>query len=189
MDSWANRGVRGHVVGSNPWLPIEDSVIPATAKVVGAKDSEVTVMNSLTVNIHLGLVPFYKPTPQRYKILMEERPFPSDLYAVQSQVRWHGYDPKSSIVYAKIRETETVWRDEDIVDLIEEMGDTIALVFLSGVHFATGYFFDIKAITEAGHRKGCYVGWDLAHAAGNVELALHDWGVDFACWCTYKVCL
>jgi kynureninase len=161
-------------------------VIPATAKVVGAKDSEVTVMNSLTVNIHLGLVPFYKPTPQRYKILMEERPFPSDLYAVQSQVRWHGYDPKSSIVYAKIRETETVWRDEDIVDLIEEMGDTIALVFLSGVHFATGYFFDIKAITEAGHRKGCYVGWDLAHAAGNVELALHDWGVDFACWCTYK---
>lgn len=161
-------------------------MITDSARIVGAKELEVTVMNSLTVNIHLGLVPFYEPTPQRYKILMEERPFPSDLYAVQSHVRWHGYDPESAIVFAKTRETEAIWNDKDVIDFIEKEGDGIALIFFSGVHYATGHFFDIRAITEAGHRKGCNVGWDLAHAAGNVELALHDWEVDFACWCTYK---
>jgi kynureninase len=186
LDSWAERGVRGHFMGPNAWMPIEDSVIPGLAKLVGAKATEVTAMNSLTVNLHLGLVPFYKPTPDRYKILMEENPFPSDLYAVQSQVRWHGYEPDSSIVFAKAEKPGGIWRDEDVVNLIDEVGDSVALVLLSGVHFSTGHFFDIMSITEAGHRKGCCVGWDLAHAVGNVELALHDWGVDFACWCTYK---
>lgn len=186
MDKWAKKGVHSHFAGQRPFFRIEDFVLEEHARMVGARTIEVATMNSLTVNIHLSLVPFYRPTKERHKIIIDECPFPSDLYAIQSQVRWHGYDPSTSVIFASRRKGEDIWYTEDIVKQIEEEGDSIAVVYLSGVHFTTGYYFDIKTITEAAHKKGCYVGFDLAHAVGNVELHLHDWEVDFASWCTYK---
>ncbi|KAL8560952.1 hypothetical protein ACOMHN_022071 [Nucella lapillus] len=143
-------------------------------------------MNGLTVNLHFQLISFYRPTPQRHKILCESKAFPSDHYAFESQIRLHGYEPATSLVCMEPREGECTLRTKDILQKIEEEGESIAVVCFAGVQYYTGQFFDIATITAAGQEKGCYVGWDMAHAAGNVELFLHDWNVDFACWCTYK---
>uniref|UniRef100_A0A8C8MJ65 Kynureninase n=1 Tax=Oncorhynchus tshawytscha TaxID=74940 RepID=A0A8C8MJ65_ONCTS len=152
----------------------------------GAKPEEVALMNGLTVNLHILLLSFYKPTAKRHKILLEDKAFPSDHYAVESQIQLKGYDPKRSMLLMKPRPGEEVLRTEDILDTIEKEGDSIAVVLFSGVQYYTGQLFDMAAITKAGQKKGCYVGFDCAHAVGNAELKLHDWGVDFACWCSYK---
>ncbi|XP_022787723.1 kynureninase-like [Stylophora pistillata] len=186
LDKWEKMGVHGHFCGDLPWWKIEDFVLSESARIVGAKDIEVAIMNSLTVNLHLLLVPFYRPTPQRHKILIEAKAFPSDHYAVQSQISFHGYNPAEALIEATPREGEELLRTDDIVSLIEKHGDSIALVMFSGVQYYSGQFFDIKRITASAQKKGCVVGWDLAHAVGNVELHLHDWNVDFACWCSYK---
>lgn len=186
LDKWEKMGVHGHFCGDLPWWKIEDFVLSESARIVGAKDIEVAIMNSLTVNLHLLLVPFYRPTPQRHKILIEAKAFPSDHYAVQSQISFHGYNPAEALIEATPREGEELLRTDDILSLIEKHGDSIALVMFSGVQYYSGQFFDIKRITASAQKKGCVVGWDLAHAVGNVELHLHDWNVDFACWCSYK---
>ncbi|XP_065063086.1 kynureninase-like [Rhopilema esculentum] len=186
VKKWSEMALYGHHHGVFPWEKAEDFAVEPSAKLVGAKPAEVAIMNSLTVNLHFLMIPFYRPTPTRYRILIEDKAFPSDHYAVESQIRFHGFDPKDALILAKIREGEENWRTEDIVSLIEKEGDSIALVLFSGVHYYSGQLFDMKAITEAGHRKGCIVGFDLAHAVGNVPMSLHDWDVDFAAWCTYK---
>src|SRR5690606_14071937 len=155
-------------------------------KIVGAKQEEVTVMNTLTVNLHLLMVSFYRPSKKRFIILCEEKAFPSDQYMLASQVRFHGLDPGQAIVEVKKREGEHFWRTEDIIAKIKEIGDSLALVLIGGVNYYNGQVFDMEAITKAGHAVGAYVGFDLAHAAGNIKLALHDWNVDFAAWCSYK---
>lgn len=187
-EKWKNRGVLGHFTGQRPWLSIEDIVNKQSGVLVGSHDPgmEVIIMNSLTANLHFGMVAFYRPTATRHKVLMEHKAFPSDHYAVESQIRFHGYDPAVSLATVDPREGEDTLRTEDIVAKIMDEGDSIALVLFSGVQYFTGQFFNIAAITEAAHSKGCYVGIDLAHAVGNVELHLTDWGVDFACWCNYK---
>ena len=186
MNDWANLAVEGHFYAEKPWWDYHERFANPLSKLVGALPSEVTVMNTLTVNLHLLMVSFYRPTTQRYKIICEEKAFPSDQYLFQSQVRFHGYSPEDAIVEVKRREGEHNIRLEDIVAKIEEVGDELALVLLGGVNYYTGQVFDMKTITQAGHQVGAYVGWDLAHAAGNVELKLHDWQVDFAAWCSYK---
>eukprot|EP00128_Syssomonas_multiformis_P015395 Colp12_sorted_trinity150504_noHs@8438 len=187
LNKWAKRGVIGHFDDSaRPWVAIGDFPLESMAKVVGAHPSEVAVMNSLTVNVHLMMVPFYTPTETRYKILIEDKAFPSDHYAVESQIRFHGRDPDDALVLLKPRAGENTLRTEDILEVIEKEGDSIALVMLSGVQYYTGQLFDIPTITKAAKAKGCSVGWDLAHAVGNAVLELHEWNVDFACWCSYK---
>uniref|UniRef100_A0AAQ5XIS0 Kynureninase n=1 Tax=Amphiprion ocellaris TaxID=80972 RepID=A0AAQ5XIS0_AMPOC len=179
-------GVHGHTLGSRPWAWAEDNIEGLMANVVGAKSEEVALMNGLTVNLHLLMLAFYKPTAARHKILLENKAFPSDHYAVESQIRLRGFDPQQSMLLLSPRPGEETLRTEDILEVIEKEGDSIAVVMFSGVQYYTGQLFNMAAITEAGQRKGCYVGFDCAHAAGNVELKLHDWGVDFACWCSYK---
>uniref|UniRef100_A0A8C8JM38 Kynureninase n=1 Tax=Oncorhynchus tshawytscha TaxID=74940 RepID=A0A8C8JM38_ONCTS len=186
LDKWAKTGVHGHVQGSRPWAWAENNIEGLMANVVGAKPEEVALMNGLTVNLHILLLSFYKPTAKRHKILLEDKAFPSDHYAVESQIQLKGYDPKRSMLLMKPRPGEEVLRTEDILDTIEKEGDSIAVVLFSGVQYYTGQLFDMAAITKAGQKKGCYVGFDCAHAVGNAELKLHDWGVDFACWCSYK---
>lgn len=186
LDKWAKTGVHGHTEGSRPWAWAENNIEELMANVVGAKAEEVALMNGLTVNLHLLLLSFYKPTASRHKILLEDKAFPSDHYAVESQIRLRGFDPERSMLCLSPRPGEDTLRTEDILDMIEKEGDSIAVVMFSGVQYYTGQLFNMAAITEAGHRKGCYVGFDCAHAAGNAELKLHDWGVDFACWCSYK---
>ncbi|PVD31768.1 hypothetical protein C0Q70_07186 [Pomacea canaliculata] len=186
IDKWAKLGVQGHVNGELPWAHCDECVDSDMAKLVGAKDGEVAVMNGLTVNLHLQLISFYRPTPSRHKILCESKAFPSDHYAFESQIRFHGYDPAQSLICMEPRKGECILRTEDIIRKIEEEGENIAVVCFSGIQYYTGQLFDIPTITSVGQKKGCYVGWDLAHAAGNVELFLHDWNVDFACWCSYK---
>ena len=186
MNDWANLAVEGHFYAEKPWWDYHERFANPLSKLVGALPSEVTVMNTLTVNLHLLMVSFYRPTTQRYKIICEEKAFPSDQYLFQSQVRFHGYSPEDAIVEVKRREGEHNIRLEDIVAKIEEVGDELALVLLGGVNYYTGQVFDMKTITQAGHQVGAYVGWDLAHAAGNIKLELHDWQVDFAAWCSYK---
>jgi kynureninase len=156
------------------------------ARLVGAQPGEVICMNSLTVNLHLMMATFYRPTKSRFKILMEEPAFPSDTYAVKSQIIHHGFDPSDALVLARPREEEFTVRQDDIENVLEKQGDQIALVLFAGVNFFTGQLFDIEKITAAAQKRGCAVGIDLAHAAGNVPLALHDWNVDFAAWCSYK---
>ncbi len=186
MNDWANLAVEGHFYADKPWWDYHERFCQPLSELVGAKPSEVGVMNTLTVNLHLLLVSFYKPTPKKYKIICEEKAFPSDQYMFQSQVHFHGLKPEDAIVEIKRREGEHNIRLEDVLAKIDEVGDELALVLIGGVNYYTGQVFDIKTITEAGHKYGAYVGWDLAHAAGNIELKLNEWKVDFAAWCSYK---
>lgn len=186
LKDWANLGVEGHIEAKNPWLPYHEFLTESMAKVVGAKPIEVVVMNTLTANLHFMMVSFYKPTKTRYKILIEADAFPSDKYAVESQLRHHGYDDKEGLILWKAREGEELANYDDLEKILEEQGDEIALIMIGGVNYYTGQFFDLKRITELGHKKGCVVGFDCAHGAGNVALNLHDSGADFAVWCTYK---
>ena len=186
MIDWANLAVEGHFYAEKPWWDYHERFAKPLSKVVGCLPSEVTVMNTLTVNLHLLMVSFYRPTKTRYKILCEAKAFPSDQYMLQSQVDFHGYKPSDAIVELERREGEHNIRLEDVLAKIEEIGDELALVLIGGVNYYTGQVFDMKTITEAGHKAGAYVGWDLAHAAGNIKLELHDWNVDFAAWCSYK---
>jgi len=186
MNDWANMAVEGHFYSDKPWWDYHERFAEPLSKIVGAKPSEVTVMNTLTVNLHLMMVSFYRPTKTRFKIICEEKAFPSDQYLFQSQVNFHGFNPTDTIVEVKCREGEHNIRLEDILATINKVGDELALVLIGGVNYYTGQVFDIKTITKAGQDAGAKVGWDLAHAAGNIELNLHDWKVDFACWCSYK---
>jgi kynureninase len=186
LEHWKTHGVEGHFRGDMPWKDYHTFLAKQSAHVVGAKEEEVVVMNTLTTNLHLMMVSFYRPTAERYKIIMEASAFPSDQYAMESQVRWHGYEPEQAIVEVKPREGEDTLRTEDILSAIEEHGAETALVLFGGVNYFTGQLFDMAAITEAAHRAGAYAGFDLAHAAGNAPLQLHDWGADFAVWCSYK---
>ncbi|HYF30797.1 MAG TPA: kynureninase [Chitinophagaceae bacterium] len=186
LDDWAKLGVEGHFYARNPWLSYHEIFPVQLSKIVGCLPHEVVVMNQLTVNVHLLLVTFYRPNRQRFKIICEAKAFPSDQYALESQVRNHGLDPADAIVEVKPRMGEHTIRTEDIIATIREHGRQTAVVFFGGVHYYTGQAFDIKSITHAAHEAGAYAGFDLAHAAGNVALQLHDWKVDFACWCSYK---
>jgi kynureninase len=186
LDNWQQHGVEGWFNSDDPWLLYHEQMKKPLAAIVGAKQEEVTIMNSLTVNLHLLLVSFYKPISKRYKILMEGGAFPSDQYAIESQVNFHGFDPQDAIIEVFPREGEYALRTEDILLAIEKNADQLALVLFSGINYYTGQVFDMKAITETAHNAGAYCGFDLAHAAGNVPLALHDWDADFACWCSYK---
>ena len=186
MADWANLAVEGHFYSDKPWWDYQERFAVPLSEIVGAKPSEVGVMNTLTVNLHLLMVSFYNPTPHKYKIICEEKAFPSDQYMFQSQVKFHGFDPKDAIVEIKRREGEANIRLEDVLAKIEEVGSELALVLIGGVNYYTGQVFDMKTITAAGQKHGAYVGWDLAHAAGNIKLELHDWNVDFAAWCSYK---
>jgi kynureninase len=186
MNDWANLAVEGHFYAEKPWWDYQERFAEPLSKIVGAKPLEVTVMNTLTVNLHLLMVSFYRPTKTRFKIICEEKAFPSDQYMFQSQVNFHGLKPEEVIVEVKRREGEHNIRTEDVIAKINEVGDELALVLIGGVNYYTGQVFDMKTITAAGHQVGAYVGWDLAHAAGNVKLELHDWNVDFAAWCSYK---
>jgi len=186
MDDWARLAVEGHIHAKHPWLPYHEFLTNQMAKIIGANPIETVVMNSLTVNLHLLMVSFFKPDGERRKIVIEKGAFPSDQYAVESQIRCHGMDPRECLIELTPREGESTLRTEDIVEMIDREGDSVALILLGGVNYYTGQAFDMKTITEAGHRKGCRVGFDLAHAAGNIELKMHDWDVDFAVWCSYK---
>ena len=186
LQDWERLGVEGHFHARNPWMPYHEMLAAPTARLVGALPSEVVVMNSLSVNLHLMMVSFYRPTPARHKIVIESNAFPSDQYAVQSQIAFHGYDPAESLIEIAPRPGETAIRTEDIEKLIAEKRDEIALIMLGGVNYLTGQALDCRRITEVGHGQGCVVGFDMAHAAGNLQLQLHDWNVDFAVWCSYK---
>lgn len=186
LEDWKNYGVEGHFHGKNPWFHYHKFLTEKAAKVVGALPHEVVVMNNLTVNLHLMMVSFYRPTATRYKIIMEAGAFPSDQYAMESQVRFHGYNPEDAIIEIAPREGEYHLRTEDIIDIINKNANETALIMFSGVQYYSGQAFDMEAITAAGHQHGITVGFDLAHAAGNLLLKLHDWNVDFAVWCGYK---
>lgn len=186
LDDWAKLGVEGHFHAKNPWLPYHEIFPKQLSKIVGCKENEVVVMNSLTVNLHLLMVTFYRPIKERYKIICEAKAFPSDQYAFESQVKYHGYDPEDAIIEVKPREGENNLRTEDIISAIDQHGDQAALVLFGGVNYYTGQYYDLKKITEAAHAVGVHAGFDLAHAAGNVALKLHEWDIDFACWCSYK---
>lgn len=186
LEDWAKWGVEGHFHGRNPWFAYHEMFAAPVAKIVGALPKEVVVMNNLTVNLNLLLVSFYRPTAQRYKILCEAKAFPSDQYALEMQVKSAGLNPDEAIIEIAPREGERTIRHEDIISAIEEAGDTLACVMIGGVNYFTGQVFDMKAITEAAHKVGANCGFDLAHGAGNIELKLHEWNVDFACWCSYK---
>ncbi|MEO5718734.1 MAG: kynureninase, partial [Chthoniobacterales bacterium] len=186
LEDWARLGVDGHFDAATPWYTYHETLREPAARLVGAQPNEVVCMNSLTVNLHLLMATFYRPTKARNKILMEDPAFPSDTYAIKSQIVHHGFNPNDSLLLAKPREGEHALRQEDIERFIEKHGDEIALVLFAGVNFFTGQLFDIAKITATAQQRGCTVGIDLAHAAGNVPLSLHDWKVDFAVWCSYK---
>ncbi|SMC95699.1 kynureninase [Pedobacter nyackensis] len=186
LNNWQNYAVEGWFEGKTPWMFYHKELKKLMAPLVGASPAEVCPMNTLTVNLHLLLVSFYKPKPGKYKIIMEAGAFPSDQYAIESQVRFHGYDPKAAIIEVAPREGEYILRTEDIINAIAESGNEIALVLFGGVNYFTGQWFDMEAITKAGHAVDAIVGFDLAHAAGNVPVQLHAWNIDFACWCSYK---
>ena len=186
LEDWASFGVEGHFHARNPWFSYHEIFPPLVTKIVGAMPEEVVVMNQLTVNLHLLLASFYRPTKERYKIICEAKAFPSDQYAFESQVRFHGFDPATAIVEAVPREGEHSLRTEDILSLIKQHGNETALVIFGAVNYYSGQVFDMEAICKASHEADAYCGFDLAHAAGNVALHMHDWNVDFACWCSYK---
>jgi kynureninase len=186
LEDWAKLGVEGHFRARSPWMPYHRLLTDQVARLVGAKPSEVVVMNSLTVNLHLMMVSFYRPTSKRHRIVVERGAFPSDQYAVKSQIKYHGFDPARSLRELAPRDGEDILREEDVCEHIRCHGEEIALVLLGGVNYSTGQAFDMERITRCGHEHGCTVAFDLAHAAGNIELKLHDWGVDWAAWCSYK---
>ena len=186
LNNWQNLAVEGWFDGDSPWMFYHKELKRLMVPIVGAKPAEVCPMNTLTVNLHLLMVSFYQPKAKKYKIIMEAGAFPSDQYAIESQVRFHGFDPADAIIEVKPRDGEYTLRTEDIVKMIEDNADEIALVLFGGINYFTGQWFDMPAITKAGHKIGAIVGFDLAHAAGNVPLQLHDWDIDFACWCSYK---
>lgn len=186
MDEWGNLAVEGHFHAAKPWWDYHERFSKKLSKIVGAKPHEVTVMNTLTVNLHLLMVSFYQPTAKRFKIICEEKAFPSDQYMISSQVRFHGFNPEEAVVEVKKRPGEHIFRTQDIVDKIQEVGEECALVLIGGVNYYSGQVLDMQTITSAGHSVGAKVGWDLAHAAGNIHLELHNWDVDFAAWCSYK---
>lgn len=186
LNDWAKLGVEGHFEAKNPWMPYHEFLTESMAKIVGAKPIEVVVMNTLTINLHLLMVSFYNPTPKRCKILIESDAFPSDRYAVQTQLEFHGFDANECLVEWHPRKGETLLRIEDLEHILEEQGDEIALLLIGGVNYYTGQYLNLKEIAKLGHAKGCKVGIDLAHGVGNIQPELHDSGVDFAAWCTYK---
>lgn len=186
LNNWKELAIEGFFTGEDPWLGYHKKLTHTLSNLLGAREEEITVMNSLTVNLHILMVSFYKPTIKRFKILIEGGAFPSDQYAVASQAKFHGYQPKDAIIEVFPREGEFTLRTADIVQKINEHGNELALVLFGGVNYFTGQLFDLEAITAAAHNAGAYAGFDLAHAAGNVPLRLSDWHVDFAAWCSYK---
>jgi kynureninase len=186
LDDWAALAVDAHFAGKTPWFSYHETLREPSARLVGALADEVVVMNGLTVNLHLMMATFFRPMGSRHKILIEDGAFPSDTYAAQTQLALHGIDPVEGLIRVAPRPGETLLRTEDLVELIERRGSEIAVVLLPGVQYYTGQFWDVAAVTKAARRQGCVAGWDLAHAAGNVPLKLHDWDVDFAAWCSYK---
>lgn len=186
LEEWSRLGVDGHFHAQNPWMPYHEMLAAPTARLVGALPEEVVVMNSLTVNLHLMLVSFYRPTAARNRILIESNAFPSDQYAVQSQIRYHGYDPATALIEIAPRSGDKTVRTEDIEKLLASEGEQIALTMLGGVNYYSGQAFECERIAAAAHARGCVVGFDMAHAAGNIPLQLHDWNADFAVWCSYK---
>lgn len=186
LEDWANLGVEGHTEARNPWLPYHEFLNQSMANLVGAKPIEIVVMNALTANLHFMMVSFYKPTKTRYKILIESDAFPSDKYAVESQLRHHGFDDNEGLILWKPRPSEDLLHYSDLETILEKHGNEIALIMIGGVNYYTGQYFDLKRITQLGHKYDCTVGFDCAHGAGNVQLNLHDSGADFAIWCTYK---
>ena len=186
LNDWANLGVEGHLDAKNPWMPYHEFLTESMAKIVGAKPIEVVVMNTLTANLHFLMASFYSPKEKRHKILIESDAFPSDRYAVQSQLEFHGYDPEACLIEWTPRAGETLLHLQDLETILDEQGEEIALILIGGVNYYTGQSFDLKKIAEMGHAKGCKVGIDLAHGAGNIQPDLHNSGVDFAAWCSYK---
>jgi len=186
LDDWANFGVEGHFEAKNPWLSYHELLTDTMAKVVRAKPIEVVVMNTLTTNLHLLMVSFYQPSKTKYKIIIESDAFPSDRYAVQSQLSFHGFDPEEALIEWKPKEGKELLDLEDLKSILDSQGDEVALLLIGGVNYYTGQYLDIKKIAELGHAKKCMVGIDLAHGAGNIQLNLHDSSIDFAAWCTYK---
>ncbi|HLS70831.1 MAG TPA: kynureninase [Chitinophagaceae bacterium] len=186
LKKWGDLAVDGHFAEEDPWFSYSEDNRASLARIVGAKMQEVIPMNSLTVNLHLLMISFYKPTKERYKIIMEGGAFPSDQYAMETQVRMHGLNPEEVIIELHPREGEYTLREEDIFNTIEEHGESLALVMMAGVHYYTGQYYPLREITEKAHKVGALCGFDLAHATGNLPLELHDWNVDFACWCSYK---
>ncbi|MBM1108047.1 kynureninase [Aurantibacter crassamenti] len=186
MTDWQQLGVEGHFHAEKPWWDYHERLAEPLANIVGASPEEICVMNTLTVNLHFLMVSFYRPTKKRFKIICEEKAFPSDQYMLHSQVKFHGLDPDEVLVEVKKREGENIWHTEDVLEKINEVGDELALVLIGGVNYYNGQVFDMKSITNAGKAVGANVGWDLAHAAGNIELKLNEWNVDFASWCSYK---
>jgi kynureninase len=186
LKDWAELGVEGHFDGKNPWMYYHHFLTEQAARVVGAKPVEVVIMNNLTANLHLMMVSFYRPTKTRYKIMMEVSAFPSDQYAMETQAKFHGFNPDDAIIELTPRAGEYTLRTEDIIAKINEHKNDLAIVMMGGVNYYTGQAFDMQAITQAAHAVGAIVGFDCAHAAGNLLLKLHDWNVDFAVWCTYK---
>lgn len=186
LTDWANLGVEGHTEGNHPWLPYHEFLAENMAKIVGAKPSEVVVMNTLTTNLHLMMVSFYQPKKTKYKIVVESDAFPSDKYAMESQLKFHDIDPKDGLILWKPRKGEDLCRFEDLEEILKNQGDEIALLMIGSTNYYTGQSFPLKKITELGHKYKCMVGFDLAHGAGNIQPNLHDSGADFAVWCTYK---
>ena len=186
LEKWGRLAVKAHFAGENPWMPYHELLAEPMARLVGASPREVVTMNSLTVNLHLMMTSFYRPTRERHRILLEEHAFPSDDYAVESQAIVHGFDPAEALVRLRPGPGQHTIDTADVAEVLERDGESIALVLLPGVQYYTGQAFEIEAITRLAHGKGCVVGFDLAHAAGNLVLSLHEWNVDFAVWCTYK---
>lgn len=186
MKNWELWGVEAYSKGENPWITYEQSLRDSLAPLLGTRVQEIVLMNSLTVNLHLMLVSFYRPTKQRFKVLIEEKTFPSDQYAIKSQMRFHRIEPDTALLEARSQSGQPILRFDDFKAIFEKEGDSIALILLGGVNYYSGQAFEMERITRLGHKHGCIVGYDLAHAAGNIPLQLHDWNVDFAVWCTYK---
>ncbi len=186
LDDWAAHGVEGHFRAQSPWMYYHNQFSDSLARIVGAKPTEVVAMNTLTVNLHLLLISFYRPTRERYKIIMEAGAFPSDQYAIETQVKLHGFNPEDAIIELSPKENAHTLEDEAILQAIRDAGDSLACVMIGGVNYYTGQLYDMAAITKVAHEVGAICGFDLAHAMGNVPMQLHDWDVDFACWCSYK---